>query len=200
MKWLIIFCMAFSTALHAETKVLAFSGSTRVDSVNQKLVGEAADLARQMGAEVTIINLKDYPTPFYDADLEAQEGMPSNAKHLRELMIQSEVILIASPEHNSSVSAVLKNALDWTSRSEDADSSRDAYKGKKFAIMSTSPGSGGGARGLVHLRAIITAIGGTVNPLQVTVPGAYSAFDERGHLKNEQLKIDLKNLIESTIN
>lgn len=200
MKWILIFCLALSATLSAETKVLAFAGSTRTDSVNQKLVNEAAQLASQMGASVTVINLKDYPIPFYDADLEAAEGMPAHAQQLRQLMIQSEVILIASPDYNSSVPAVLKNVLDWASRSEEAGSSRDAYKGKKFGIMSASPGLSGGARGLIHLRTIITAVGGTVNPMQVSVPGAYNAFDEQGHLKNEELKIKLRDLVESTIN
>lgn len=95
-KWMLVLCVAFSAALSAETKVLAFSGSTREGSLNKKLVLEAANSARQMGAKVTVIDLKDYPLPFYDADLEAKEGMPAKAKQLRQMMIQSDVILIAS--------------------------------------------------------------------------------------------------------
>lgn len=193
---IIILCLAISAHLSAEVKVLAFSGSTRTDSVNQKLVAEAAELARSMNAQVTLINLKDYPIPFYEGDIEREQGMPENAKKLRQLMVQADIILIASPEYNGSLSGILKNAIDWASRSETAGSSRDAFKGKKFVIMSASPGSGGGARGLVHLRAILENIGGTVMPQQVVVADAYHAFDAEGHLKNQKLKGELQQLIE----
>jgi NAD(P)H-dependent FMN reductase len=197
-KWIFILCVAFSASLCAEVKVLALAGSTREGSFNKKLVSEAAGIARQMGACVTLIDLKDYPIPFYDGDLEASLGMPQKAKELRKLMIQSQVILIASPEYNASVSAVLKNFIDWVSRSEQGGSSRD-LEGKKFVIMSTSPGRGGGARGLVHLRAILEDIGGTVVPQQVVVPDAYNAFDEWGHLKSPKLKAEIRQALQSVI-
>lgn len=198
-KLVSVLCIAFSINLSAEIEVLAFSGSTRADSVNQKLVSEAALLASQMGANVTLINLKDYPIPFYDADLEAEEGMPENAKELRKLMMRSHLILIASPDYNGSLTAVLKNAIDWASRKEGGGSSREAFKGKKFAIMSAAPGSGGGAKGLIHLRTIIENIGGTVIPQQVSVPNAYSTFDEEGRLNNQKLEMELQQLIEAAI-
>lgn len=198
-KYMVILCVALSATLSAEKKVLAFAGSTREDSVNKKLIAEAAIAARQMGANVTVIDLKDYPIPLYDENLETRERMPLKAKQLRQLMIQSDVIMIASPEYNASLSAVLKNAIDWASRSEEGRGSRDAFKGKKFAIMAASPGSTGGARGLVHLRTILEDIGGTVIPLQVVVPGAYSAFDEKGRLKSEKTKMEIQQLVQSAI-
>jgi chromate reductase, NAD(P)H dehydrogenase (quinone) len=198
-KWMIVLCVAFSATLSAETNVLAFAGSTREGSVNKKLVSEAARITRQMQANVTVIDLKDYQLPFYDEDLETREGMPIKAKQLRQLMIKSDVILIASPEYNGSLSAVLKNAIDWASRSENGESSNEAFKGKKFVIMSASPGSNGGARGLVHLRTILENIGGIVLSQQVVVPDAYNAFDEQGHLKNEKVKKELKELVHTAI-
>jgi NAD(P)H-dependent FMN reductase len=138
--------------------------------------------------------------PFYDEDLEKKEGMPVKAKQFRKLMIQNDVILIASPEYNGSLSGVLKNAIDWASRSEEGGSSRDAFKGKKFAIMSASPGAGGGARGLVHLRAIIGNIGGQVVSQQVVVPDSFNAFDVQGHLKDQKLKMELQQLVQAVIN
>ena len=199
-KWMLVLCAVYSASLSAEIKVLVFSGSTREESFNKKLIAEAALLARQVPAHVTVIDLKNFPIPFYDEDLEKREGMPLKAKQFRQLMIQSDVIMIASPEYNGSLSAVLKNAIDWASRSENGGSSREAFKGKKFVIMSASPGSGGGARGLVHLRTIIENIGGTVLSEQVVVPDAYNAFDEQGHLKNEKVKKDLEMLIHTAIN
>ncbi|MEI8366760.1 MAG: NAD(P)H-dependent oxidoreductase [Parachlamydiaceae bacterium] len=193
---LITLCLlSLTTILSAQTKVLAFAGSARTESVNKKLVYEAGRLASEMGADVTFIDLKDYPIQLYNGDLEVKEGMPGNAKHIRKLMIESQVILIASPVHNGTVSALLKNTLDWASRSEQGGSSREAFKGKVFAIMSASPGKGGGLKGLSHLRDIIEDIGGTVIPQQVGIPGAYQAFDEKGKLKDQVLRADLRNLV-----
>lgn len=182
-------CIALALPLVAEQKVLVFAGSTRADSYNKKLAQEAAETARGMGATVTVIDLKDFPMPFYDADLEANQGMPKNAKRLRDLMISSDAVVIATPEYNGSVSAVLKNAIDWVSRSEKGGGSRDAFKGKKFAIMSAAAGKSGGSRALVHLRSIIEDVGGEVVDRQVTVPRAY----ENGALESASLKKDLKN-------
>ncbi|HUD02027.1 MAG TPA: NAD(P)H-dependent oxidoreductase [Rhabdochlamydiaceae bacterium] len=186
--------------LVAEVKVLAFAGSTRKDSYNKKLVQQAAEIARQKGAKVTIIDLIDYPMPLYDADLEAKQKLPTFAKKLRELMINNDAIMIASPEYNASISAVLKNALDWTSRGETAEYSADAYKGKKFAIMSASPGKMGGARGLVHLRAIIEGAGGEVIKSQVTVPEAHKAFDAKGNLVSTELTKKLQDEVQQLLN
>lgn len=191
----IVAMVVATTALVAEMKVLAFAGSTRADSYNKKLVQEAAALARQMGAKVTIIQLNDYPMPFYDADSEMKEGMPKNAKRLRKLMIDSDAIIIASPEYNGSLSGVLINALDWASRSEAGGSSREAFQGKKFAIMSASPGSGGGNRGLKHLSAIIEDVGGTVVEQQVTIPHAHEYFSEKARPENPLLKEEIQALL-----
>lgn len=177
--------------LAAETKVLALAGSTRADSYNKKLVKEAAEIAKQMGAQVTVVDLKDYPIPFYDGDLEKAQGLPANAKRLRDLMIASDAVIISSPEYNHSISGVLKNALDWAARSEDGRGSRDAYKGKKFALMSASPGRGGGAHGLVHLREIIEDVGGEVIAKQVSIPAAHTAFNAKGQIENPEIKQEL---------
>ncbi|HEY9661480.1 MAG TPA: NAD(P)H-dependent oxidoreductase, partial [Allocoleopsis sp.] len=97
-------------------KILAFAGSTRTESYNKRLVKIAANGAKAAGAEVTYLDLRDLSLPLYDQDLEAQQGIPENALRLKELMRNSDGLLIASPEYNSSVTPVLKNAIDWASR------------------------------------------------------------------------------------
>src|SRR6185295_2879266 len=99
-----------------QPKILAFAGSMRKDSFNKKLIRVAAEGARSAGAEVTLIDLKDFPLPVYDGDLEAAEGLPAGAKKLKELFLQNQGLLIASPEYNSSIPGTLKNAIDWVSR------------------------------------------------------------------------------------
>src|SRR3954470_7217353 len=97
-------------------RILAFAGSLRRDSFNKKLLPIAARAAQGAGAEVTLIDLKDFPLPLFDQDLEVEQGMPESGKKLKQLFIDHDGLLIASPEYNSSLTAVLKNALDWVSR------------------------------------------------------------------------------------
>lgn len=168
-------------------KILALAGSTRTASFNKQLVRFAAEAARAAGAEVTVVDLRDYPLPLFDGDLEDHEGLPENAKKLKALFREHDGLLIASPEYNSSITAVLKNTLDWVSRGEtDDEPALVAYRGKAAALLSSSPGALGGLRGLVHLRAILGNIGVIVLPDQAAVPKAHEAFDAGGRLKDER--------------
>lgn len=168
-------------------KILAFAGSTRTASFNKQLVRTAADAARAAGAEVTVIDLRDLPLPLFDEDFESEHGLPENAKKLKALYRDHDAFLIASPEYNSSITAVLKNAIDWASRGEtDDEPALSAYRGKTAALLSASPGALGGLRGLVHLRAILGNIGVIVLPDQVALPKAHEAFDATGKLKDER--------------
>jgi len=168
----------------ATPRILAFSGSLREGSYNQKLVGVAASGARAAGAEVTELQLRDLPLPVYDADLEAREGMPTNAVKLKDLMKAHQGFLIASPEYNSSLSAALKNAVDWASRKMDDETPLACFAGKTAAIMAASPGAVGGLRGLIHLRAILGNIQVLVLPEQKVIPNAHEAFKDDGTLKD----------------
>jgi NAD(P)H-dependent FMN reductase len=181
-------------------KILAFAGSTRTDSYNKKLVKIAADGAQAAGAEVTYIDLRDLPLPLFDEDLEAQEGMPANAQTLKNLFISHQGLLIASPEYNSSLTAVLKNAIDWVSRPAPDEPPLVAFAGKAAVIMSASPGGLGGLRGLVHLRSILGNIKVLVLPDQVAVPNAYAAFNDDGTLKEPKQQQSIEKLGESLAN
>lgn len=167
-----------------QLKLLAFAGSTRTDSFNKKLVRVAADCAREAGAEVTLIDLRDFPMPFYDGDLEAAEGLPQNARKLKELMIAHDGFLLSCPEYNSSISAVLKNTLDWISRAQPNEPPMPAYRGKVAALLAASPGNLGGVRGLFAVRQILSVLGTIVLPTQFALARAREAFDEHGALKD----------------
>lgn len=168
-------------------RILAFAGSLRTHSLNKKLVRYAAEMAKAEGAEITTIDLRDYPLPLFDGDLEEREGLPENAKKLKAMFREHDGLLIASPEYNSSITAVLKNAMDWVSRAEsEGEPSLVAFRGKVAALMSASPGALGGLRGLVHLRVILGNLGVIVLPEQVAVPKAHEAFDEQGLLKDQR--------------
>jgi NAD(P)H-dependent FMN reductase len=175
-------------------KILAFAGSTREASYNKMLVKVAAAGARAAGAEVTYVDLRDLPMPLFDQDLEAKQGMPENARKLKELMIAHQGFLIASPEYNSSVTAVLKNAIDWVSRPAPGEAGLVAFSDKVAVIMSASPGGLGGLRGLVHLRSILGNINVFVLPDQKAIPSAFEAFNADGTMKDTKQQESVENL------
>ncbi len=175
-------------------KVLAFAGSLRRESYNKRLVRIAASAAEAAGAEVTLIDLKHYPMPIFDEDLEAASGPTEAVLALRAKMVDSDAFLIASPEYNSSITAVLKNTIDWVSRPGPGQPSLAGFKGKVAAIMSASPGGYGGLRGLVHLRAILGNIGVIVLPDQLAVPRAFEAFQEDGALRDPKMQAAVEEL------
>jgi NAD(P)H-dependent FMN reductase len=106
------------------TKILALSGSSRVESLNQRLLDVGCSGARAAGASVTTIRLADFALPLYDADIEAVSGLPAEARELQALVANHHGLLVASPEYNGGYTALLKNALDWISRALLRKSSR----------------------------------------------------------------------------
>lgn len=80
----------------SKAKILVFSGSTRKDSFNKQLAAVAANLANAK-ADVTLLDLADFPLPLYDGDLEASDGMPTNAQKLRRFFDEHDAFIIASP-------------------------------------------------------------------------------------------------------
>jgi len=176
------------------TKILAFSGSARTDSYNQKLVKIAALGAEQAGAQVTIISLADFPMPIFNQDSEAAEGIPDAAQRFKQLLIEHDGFLIASPEYNSAFSPLLKNAIDWASRRTGDEPPLLAYRGKIAGIMAASPGALGGLRGLVFLRLLLSNIGVTVLPEQHALSQAGQAFDADDGLLDESVRSTVMNL------
>jgi chromate reductase len=166
--------------------VLAFAGSMRTGSWNKKLIKLGAQAARDAGAEVTLVDLRDYPLPIYDGDLEAASGIPEKGKMLKRLFLNHSGLMISSPEYNSSIPGGLKNALDWVSRSEPGEPPLSAFSGKVAALMSASPGMFGGSRGLAVLRMMLGNIRVLVLPDQVSVSKANEAFTPEGTLHDEK--------------
>jgi NAD(P)H-dependent FMN reductase len=170
-------------------RILVFSGSARKASLNKKLARVAAEAARAAGGEVTLIDLDDYPMPVYHGDLEAASGMPDNALKLRALFLQHDALFIASPENNQSITSLLKNVIDWLSRSigdgKGDNSGLAPYRNKVAGIMNATPGPYGGVRHLYHLRQVLSGLGVIVMPWQVQLAHADKAFDESGALLDQ---------------
>jgi chromate reductase len=180
--------------MDTKPKILAFAGSARASSYNKKVARMAAAGARRAGAEVSEVDLRDFPMPIYDGDLEAGEGIPSNALKFRQLMMAHQGLLIASPEYNSSVAPLLKNTIDWISRPVGGEDGLAPFRNKVAGLLAASPGGFGGLRGLAHLRAILGNIGVIVLPNQVAVPKAHEAFQPDGTLANPHQQAAIESL------
>ncbi len=170
----------------SSARILAFAGSARDGSFNKKLISIAAQGSEAAGAEVTVIDLRDYPMPLFDQDLEARSGLPEVVLRFKALMKSHQGLLLACPEYNSSMTPLLKNTIDWASRPEpgEAPLALTCFQNKVAVLMSASPGGLGGMRGLVHVRSMLSNLGVLVLPEQKSISGAYDAFDAQGKLQN----------------
>jgi chromate reductase, NAD(P)H dehydrogenase (quinone) len=167
----------------APARILVFGGSIRTGSFSAQLAGLAAKELALLDAEVSLISLADYPLPIYDGDLEAKKGVPDNAKKLRATMNEHGGIYIATPEYNSSIPPLLKNTIDWVSRS--GAGGEDPFRRCTFALGSTSNGRFGGYRALMALRSVLElGLQALVLPNQVALSHVGDAFDEAGNLKD----------------
>lgn len=167
----------------ALARILVFGGSIRAGSFSAQLAALAAKELAILDAEVSLISLADYPLPIYDGDLEAKKGVPENAQKLRAAMNAHSGIYIATPEYNASVPPLLKNTIDWVSRS--GAGGEDPFKRCIFALGSTSNGRFGGYRALMALRAVLElGLQALVLPNQVALSHVSEAFDEAGNLKD----------------
>jgi len=180
-------------------RLLFFAGSTREGSFNRKLAGLAHHIAEANGIEAVLIDLKDYPMPIYNGDLEAKEGPPERARAFKALLGEYPGVFIASPEYNSSVTPLLKNTLDWVTRVRaKGETGLEVFKTRVFAISGASPGYYGAMRSLLHLRQILEiGTGATVIPQQIAVPRAMDAFEADGSLKDKAQQNLCKSVVEA---
>lgn len=156
--------------------LLGLSGSLRAGSFNRKLLREAARLFGEAEFIEGDLNL-----PLYNGDLEEAEGIPDAVQRLADQIAAADAVLISTPEYNKGISGVMKNALDWVSRTKGAP-----WSGKPVAILSATAGRAGGERAQVMLRNCMVAF----RPRLLQGPEMLLAqtseqFDENGHLTGE---------------
>ncbi|WP_249977247.1 NADPH-dependent FMN reductase [Vreelandella olivaria] len=165
-------------------KILVFAGSARAGSLNKQLAKLAAQRIEAQGGQATFVDLKDYPCPLFDGDIEAQ-GMPENVLRLREILADHQALLIASPEYNGFITPLLKNTLDWLSRPYGGAPGLGLFAGKWAALVAASPGGLGGIRALPIGQQLLANLSLTVLPQPLSLGKANSAFNEAGGLKDE---------------
>ncbi len=178
--------------------LLFLAGSAREASLSKKIAQAAAEKAAKMGANVTFIDLRDFPIPLYDGDLEEAEGMPENAKKLKAMFAEADGYFIVTPEYNGFFSPLLKNIIDWMSRPDDTGIG-NPYQGKVAGIAGSSPGVMGGIRAVPHLRTLLCGLGVHVVPTQVAVGSAAKAIDENGDFADERQRGMIENELSQLI-
>ncbi len=156
--------------------LLGISGSLRGASLNTKLVHEAG---RLFGADP--FTLADLTIPLYNGDVEEAQGIPASVQALADQIAAADAVVISTPEYNKAPPGVLKNALDWVSRTEGK-----VWKDKPVALISATAGRSGGERAQSALRLMMVPFDAHVlNGPEVLVGGAHNEFNDDGHLTGE---------------
>jgi NAD(P)H-dependent FMN reductase len=158
-------------------KILAFAGSFREKSYNKRVLAIAADGARRRGAQVDVVDLRDYEMPVFCPDEIEKNGFHPAALSFQELLNGYHGLLIATPEYNASVPGGMKNIFDWASRRSEKFGLNEVFNGKFAAMITASPGSFGGIRCLAHLRPILSIMGVTVLPSEIAVTFVADKFE-----------------------
>lgn len=171
----------------AQFAVLGLSGALREASTNTMLVREAARLFGECSFTLADLNL-----PLYDGDSESSDGIPPAVSRLAAQIAEADAIVISTPEYNKGPSGVLKNALDWVSRTEG-----NPWKGKPLAVMSAAAGRAGGERAQMVLRGFLVPFQPRVLPgPEVHLADSSNAFDAHGRLVSERYAQTLQLLME----
>lgn len=167
--------------------LLALSGSLRQNATNRKLVREAARLFNPGTFIEADLNL-----PLYDGDVEAQDGIPDAVQNLADQISQADAVIISTPEYNKGPSGVLKNALDWVSRTQG-----NPWQDKPVAVMSAAAGRAGGERAQMVLRAFMVPFQTRIlQGPEIHLANSGSEFDDQGKLVNERYESALGTLMQ----
>jgi chromate reductase, NAD(P)H dehydrogenase (quinone) len=157
----------------ADLTVLGICGALRAASTNRLLLGQALQAFGPAKSSIADLRL-----PLFDEDLEIAGGIPAAVQTLADQIKAADAIIIATPEYNKSLPGVLKNALDWVSRTKGAP-----FRDKPIAIMSAADGRAGGERAQYALRLCLTPFRARVLPgPELMIAHARAAFQADGTL------------------
>ncbi|MCB1974679.1 MAG: NAD(P)H-dependent oxidoreductase [Burkholderiaceae bacterium] len=184
------------------TKLLVFAGSTRQHSYNRRLAQVAAGMAREAGADVTLLELSDFDIPLYNADLEAR-GTPTDVLRLKQVLSDHPAWIICSPEYNGSYTALLKNTIDWASSPVKGNpvwqDGTHSFRGKVVGMLSASPGALGGLRSQSHLAPLLINLECWLAPKAFALGQAGSAFDDQGALVQEAQRERVRAVVDQVL-
>lgn len=172
----------------SDPTLLGIAGALRADSTNRKLMREAA---RAFGP--CRFQEADLRLPLYDGDAEEAGGIPEPVQRLADQIAAADAVVIATPEYNKGPSGVLKNALDWVSRTEG-----NPWEGKPVAVMSAAAGRAGGERAQSVLRLFMVPFRPRIlQGPELHLADCRNQFDARGRLKSERYQDTLRMLMQA---
>jgi chromate reductase, NAD(P)H dehydrogenase (quinone) len=172
-------------------RIVTLAGSLRSGSYNRKLLALAEKALADMNVEIDRLDLKDFPLPLYDGDIEEEKGLPPEAWTLKARIAAAQGIIIASPEYNGSVPGALKNMIDWTSRG-----GSNPWQGKTVGLMGATTGMWGTQRMMPHLRQSFQILNAHVIPQQVNVREAGKVWDKDGNLLDDKLSVIVEKFVQ----
>jgi chromate reductase len=174
-------------------RLLAISGSLRGASHNTRLLRAAAELVPADEVEFELWDgLKAVPP--YDEEDDV-EPAPAGVQRLRGALAGADAILFSTPEYNSSIPGVLKNAIDWASR----PIATNVLRNKPVAVVGASTGMFGAVWAQAELRKVLAATGARVQPGELPVGHAHTRFDDEGRLTDETIRAQLAEVVESLV-
>ncbi|HEV2523943.1 MAG TPA: NAD(P)H-dependent oxidoreductase [Gammaproteobacteria bacterium] len=168
-------------------KLLMFAASLRKDSFNKKLIKTAENIVKELNVTPHLIDYAELKAPIYNYDDEVGIGYPAEIKHFEKLLLESDGLVISSPEYNFTTPGTLKNLIDWTSRLNPTP-----LKNYPVLLMSASPAMAGGNRGLWNTRIPFEYCNAFVYPGMFSLSMADKAFNEQAQLHDENLHKRLK--------
>lgn len=130
-----------------------------------------------------LASMRDFDGPSYDGDKEVSDGLPPGPEKFRRRMELADAFVVASPEYNASIPGVLKNLIDWVSRSRP-----QPFNERHGLLISASPSMAGGNRGLWALRVPFEHLGARVYPDMFSLAQAHNAFAPTGRISDAQLQ------------
>ncbi|MGH8542949.1 MAG: NADPH-dependent FMN reductase [Gammaproteobacteria bacterium] len=171
-------------------RFLVFSASLRTGSLNTRLARLVVRLIDKHAGFVDSAAMADFDCPSYSQDAQSKDGIAPGAMELRRRLEANDAFVIVSPEYNSSMPGLLKNAIDWTSRHKP-----QPFNGRHGLLLSASPSMVGGNRGLWALRIPLEHLGARVYPDMFSLAQAHEAFKPDGALVNTELASRLEKAI-----
>lgn len=170
-------------------KILSFGASTSSQSINRKFARHVA--YKIPHANVTDLDLRRFDLPLYSMDEEEANGVPAPAKQFLELIREHDAIVLSLAEHNGSYTAAFKNLYDWASRAE-----QKIWAGKPMLLLSTSPGSRGGATVLEAAKSTFPRMGADLRA-SFSLPSFNDNFDSEKGITCPKLAAQLKRAMET---